>query len=87
MILCNPLVKKEETTRKRYKDEQRHQMNEKERHGLDGDATVLISSTSEDSKWKFSMEEYNIAMPGPSTSDISLNVLNPDLAAALDLQK
>ena len=37
------------------------------------------------------MDEDNVAMLIPSTSDISptpcKNVLNPDLAAALDLQK
>ena len=59
----------------------------------DNEATVLISSNSEDSEGTFSMED--VAMPGPSTSDIPpapckrarKNVLNPDLAAALDLQK
>ena len=41
------------------------------------------------------MEEDNVAIPGLSTSDVSptprkrvrKNVLNPDLAAALDVQK
>ena len=41
------------------------------------------------------MEEYDVAMPGPSTSDIYTtpgkssrkNVLHPDLAAVLDVQK
>ena len=70
-------------------------MSGKERRERDSEAIVLISSTSEDSEGKFSMNEDNVAMPGPSTSDISStprksarkNVLNPDLAAVLDLQK
>ena len=69
-------------------------MSEKEQHERDNEATVLISSASEDYEGTFSLED-NVAMPGQSTSDISptprkrarKNVLNPDLAAALDLRK
>ncbi|KAI0236401.1 hypothetical protein LSAT2_013057 [Lamellibrachia satsuma] len=70
-------------------------MNEKDRLEQDNDAAVLISSTSEDSEGTSGIEEYNVAITGPSISDLSPNPckrahkngLNPDLAAALDIQK
>ena len=70
-------------------------MGEKEQLELHREATVLILSTSEDSEGTSSMEICNVAMPGPSTSDIyptprkraRKNILNPDLTAALELQK
>ena len=63
----------------------RRQMCEKERRLRDNEATILISSISEDSEGTFGMEEINVAKPGPSTCDISptprerarKNVINP----------
>ena len=52
-------------------------MSEKDRRELDNEATVIISSTSGDSQRTFSMDE----------DEARKNVLNPDLAAALDLQR
>ena len=54
---------KEENTRKHRKDEQRHQMSEKEWRERDNDTAVLISSTSEESEATSSVEEDNVAMP------------------------
>ena len=70
-------------------------MNEKDRLEQYNDAAVLISSTSEDSEGTSGIEEYNVAITVPSTSDMSpspckrahKNGLNPDLAAAFDIQK
>ena len=94
-MTCSPLVIKEANTRKRHTDEQRRQVGEIERHDRDTEAIVLISSTSVDCEGTFTVKVDNVAMPGPSSYDIPStprkrarkNVLNPDLAAALYLQK
>ena len=70
-------------------------MRENERRELDCEATVLISRASENSEGKSSIEEDNVATTGSSTSNIyptpyktaRKNVLNPDLAAGLELHK